>query len=167
MQHLGKFTLCFWILFCSLQFFQNQLFWKILSGIPSEYQIVWIQIRPDRHFVGPDLGPNCLQRSLADITSGQRVSLWEDNCGDGKLRGKYFCFIWCDWLKLFTLCMQGNFPGYFVVCWFFLKINSYSNISFRNIYTVKSRLGPKFCRAWSGSKLFAKVIRRWYWQVNC
>ena len=27
-------------------FFQNQLFRKILSGIPSEYQTVWIQIRP-------------------------------------------------------------------------------------------------------------------------
>ena len=27
--------------------FQNQLFRKILSGIPSEYQTVWIQIMPD------------------------------------------------------------------------------------------------------------------------
>ena len=25
-----------------------------------------------RHFVGPDLGPNCLQRLSADDTSGQR-----------------------------------------------------------------------------------------------
>ena len=28
-------------------FFQNQLFRKILSGIPSECQTVWTQIRPD------------------------------------------------------------------------------------------------------------------------
>ena len=28
-------------------FFHDQLFWKILSGIPSEHQAVWIQIRPD------------------------------------------------------------------------------------------------------------------------
>ena len=28
-------------------FFQNQLFQKILSGIPSESQTDWIQIRPD------------------------------------------------------------------------------------------------------------------------
>ena len=31
----------------SADFFQNQLFWKILSGILSECQTVWIQIRPD------------------------------------------------------------------------------------------------------------------------
>ena len=31
----------------SADFFQNQLFRKILSGIPSECQTVWIQIRPD------------------------------------------------------------------------------------------------------------------------
>ena len=31
----------------SADIFQNQLFRKILSGIPSEWQTVWIQIRPD------------------------------------------------------------------------------------------------------------------------
>ena len=31
----------------SADFFQNQLFRKILSGIPSECQIAWIQIRPN------------------------------------------------------------------------------------------------------------------------
>ena len=31
----------------SADFFQNQLFRKILSGLPSECQTVWIQIRPD------------------------------------------------------------------------------------------------------------------------
>ena len=31
----------------SSDFFQNQLFRKILSGIPSECHIVWIQIRPN------------------------------------------------------------------------------------------------------------------------
>ena len=31
----------------SADFFQYQLFRKIISGIPSECQIVWIQIRPD------------------------------------------------------------------------------------------------------------------------
>ena len=31
----------------STEFFYNQLFQKILSGIPSECQTVWIQIRPD------------------------------------------------------------------------------------------------------------------------
>ena len=45
-------------------FFQNQLFRKIISGIPSECQTVWTQIRPDV-LSGSDLGPNCLQK-LAD-----------------------------------------------------------------------------------------------------
>ena len=40
----GKlFTFCCHLLI----FFQNQLFQKILSGIPSECQTDWIQIRPD------------------------------------------------------------------------------------------------------------------------
>ena len=41
---LGKFSTFFLL---SADFFQNQLFRKILSRIPSECQIVWIQIRPD------------------------------------------------------------------------------------------------------------------------
>ena len=36
-------------------------FLKILSGMPSECQTVWIQIRSDRCLVGPHLGPNFLQ----------------------------------------------------------------------------------------------------------
>ena len=53
-------------------FFQNYFSLKILSGVLSECQTVWIQIRinmsnrldpdQDRHFVGPDLCQNCLQR---------------------------------------------------------------------------------------------------------
>ena len=35
------------MLFVVCWFFQNQLFQKILSGIPSECQTDWIQIRPD------------------------------------------------------------------------------------------------------------------------
>ena len=35
----------------SADIFQNQLFQKILSGIPSECQTVWIQIRTDRKSV--------------------------------------------------------------------------------------------------------------------
>ena len=31
----------------SADLFQNQIFRKILSGIPSECQTVWIQMRPD------------------------------------------------------------------------------------------------------------------------
>ena len=35
---------CFFVVW---YFFQNQLFWKISSGLPSECQTDWIQIRPD------------------------------------------------------------------------------------------------------------------------
>ena len=54
-------------------FFKNQLFRKILSEIPSVSQ----SLDPDQaqHFVGPDLGPNCLQRLSADDISGQGVKL--------------------------------------------------------------------------------------------
>ena len=52
--------------------FHSQLFKIILSGIPSECQTVWIQIRPDKN-VAPDLGQNCLQRLVADNTSRQRI----------------------------------------------------------------------------------------------
>ena len=38
---------------------------KNLSGISVECQAFWIEIMP----IGPDLGPNCLQRLSADDTS--------------------------------------------------------------------------------------------------
>ena len=41
---LSNFTLFF---LSSADFFQNQLFRKFLSRIPSKCQIAWIQIRPD------------------------------------------------------------------------------------------------------------------------
>ena len=75
LQDLGKvsiFNLCmlgnFSCFSCRLlTFFQNLLFQKILSGILSECQTVWIQIRTDS--VGPDLGSDCLQRLSADNKS--------------------------------------------------------------------------------------------------
>ena len=44
------------------------LFSKILLGIPSEDQTVWI------HFVWPDLGLNCLPRLSADNNGRQEVN---------------------------------------------------------------------------------------------
>ena len=48
----------------SADFFQNQLLQKILLGPLS----VSNRLEPDqdRHLVGPDLGPNCLQILSAD-----------------------------------------------------------------------------------------------------
>ena len=34
-----------------------------------------LDLNQARHFVGPDLGPNCLQRLSADDTSKQRVNV--------------------------------------------------------------------------------------------
>ena len=48
--------------------------------------------------------------------------------------------------------------------WIFFKSYFFKNIFQEYHQCVKqfgSRSGPKFCRAWSGSKLFAKVISRW------
>ena len=56
-----------------LIFFQNHLFLKILPEIPSDCQKVRIQIRSD--IVGPDLGPNCLQKlSIDDKRSVKKLS---------------------------------------------------------------------------------------------
>ena len=60
---LGNFS-CF--LSCA-DFFPNHLFRNILSGIPSVSNS--LDSDQARHFVGPDLGPNCLQRLLADDNS--------------------------------------------------------------------------------------------------
>ena len=53
----------------SAYFFQHQLFRNILSGIRSECQT---GLDPDQAqpSVGPDLGPNCLQKLSADGTRG-------------------------------------------------------------------------------------------------
>ena len=66
---------CFSCFLLSADFFQNQLFRKILSGIPS----VSNSLDPDqaRQFVGPELGPNCLQKLSAEDISRQRVNTKE------------------------------------------------------------------------------------------
>ena len=58
------------VVFSSSDFFKST-FRKIISGIPSECQTVWIQIRT----VGPDMGKNCLQRLSADDTSNNMMTL--------------------------------------------------------------------------------------------
>ena len=68
---LQCFTLCLLGNFCaflsSADFFQNQLFRKTLSRITIR---MLNSLDPDqaRQNVGPDLGPNCLQRLSADGT---------------------------------------------------------------------------------------------------
>ena len=70
----------------SADFFQNQLFRKILSGLPLECQTVWITDQA-RQNVGPDLCPNCLQRLSADDQSRELI------CWNGLV----FVIIWGCW----------------------------------------------------------------------
>ena len=57
----------FMLFLSSADFKKKKLFQKIISGIPSEWQTVWIHNKA-QHSVGPDLGPNCLERLSADAT---------------------------------------------------------------------------------------------------
>ena len=63
--------------FCRLLiFFLNHFFFrKILSGIPSEWQTVKLDPDQTRPFLGPGLGPNCLQRLTADAYRRQGVKI--------------------------------------------------------------------------------------------
>ena len=59
----------------------------------------------------------------------------------------------------------GIFSGFFVICW---SADFFQNSHFEKIFQeyhqsvkqFRSRSGPTFWRAWSGSKLFTKVISR-------
>ena len=52
-------------------------FQKNSSGIQSECQTVWIQIRPDIFFVRPDLGPNCLQSYQQTTLVGIELKIFQ------------------------------------------------------------------------------------------
>ena len=56
------------MVFNVILFFSKSTFSKKSLGLPSECQTVSIQ---DRHLVGSDLGPKCLQRLSADDTRRQ------------------------------------------------------------------------------------------------
>ena len=59
------------MLFCRLLLFQNNLSkYSFRNTIRVSNRFDPDQVQP---FVGPDLGPNCLQRLSADDTSRQRV----------------------------------------------------------------------------------------------
>ena len=69
----------------------------------------------------------------------------------------YLCFH----LSFLTLACCVILNAFFVVCWFFFKINLFEKLFHEYHQSVKqfgSRSGPTF--SWSGSKLFATVISR-------
>ena len=154
----------------SSDFFQDQLFWKILSGTLSECQTACIQIRIDI-----DLGPNCLQRLnftffLSFVILFFSRSTFSKSSFRNTIRvsnsldpNKNLHFVGPD---LVPNCLQklsddkvfwGIFSCFFVVCWLFSK-STFSKKSFRNTIRVSNGLDPG--RSWFGSKLFAKVISR-------
>ena len=60
-----------------------------------------------------------------------------------------------------------NFPPFFVACWFLSKINVFQkflsglrSVLDQSVKQFGSRSAQTFCQAWSGTKLFAKVISR-------
>ena len=57
---------------------------------------------------------------------------------------------------IYILCMQGNFSWNCGCLLTFFKINFFQKNIKVNLFVSRS-----FCRSWSGSKLFAKVISRW------
>ena len=65
--------------------------------------------------------------------------------------------------RMLPLCLLGNSACFFVVCWFFSKSTFPKEIFQECNQSVKQfwfRSGRMLCRAWSGSKLFTKVISR-------
>ena len=78
---------------------------------------------------------------------------------------------WSDWagveayfhLTKLTQCMLGNFSQLFCRLLTFFKLNFFKKFFQEHYQSVKqfgSRSGPTLCWAWSGSKLFAKIISR-------
>ena len=61
------------------------------------------------------------------------------------------------------LFMLGNFSRFFVVCWFFFKINFFEKffvIYHSSVKQIGNRSGQTFCRAQSGSNLWANNASR-------
>ena len=108
-----------------------------------------------------DLGLDCLSRLSWQATSDRNLEhLWYVLYAPSQPIRKYF-LIHKAWAL--THYLLGNFSSFFIH-WFVSKSTFLKN-SFSNIISVQqfgSRSGPTFCRAWSGSKLFAKVISRWH-----
>ena len=67
-----------------------------------------------------------------------------------------------------TLWMLGNFARFFCRLLIFFKINFSKKFFQKYHQSIKqfgSRSGLTYCQAWSGSKLFAKIISRRHKQV--
>ena len=100
-----------------------------------------------RHIVGPDLGPNCLQRLSTDDTSRQRVNL--NKCICIYLMSEDICRITINLLSLtlYQLVSSADF-----LC-----------------TQLRPRSGQTFCRTLSESKLFdtlMKFLKEFFEDIN-
>ena len=58
--------------------------------------------------------------------------------------------------------LSSSLKAFVVDCWLFFKINffkKYFQDQYQSVRQLGFRSRPTFCQSWSGSKLFAKVIR--------
>ena len=63
------------------------------------------------------------------------------------------------------LCLLGNFASFFIVCWYFFKINFWEKFFQEYHQSVKkfgSRSGPMFCQSWSVCKCYQQTILIYY-----
>ena len=117
-------------IFFSKSIFKKKIFQNTIR-VPNS-------LDPDQvtHFVGPDLGPNCLQRLLADDTSRQRVTV------NRKVH------------RLLTLCMLSKFS------YFFCHLTTFIKNSFWNTIRVSYYLDPNQNKSYVGPGLGLNCLQR-------
>ena len=156
------------------------LFLKVSFSYYSLMKIIRVSngldLDQDRHYVGLDLGPNCLQRSSENDTSKQRVK--QSCCYNTKLSTQRQSW---SGSKLFAKLSEDDTSRQRVrhLCSYNTKLSTdsrswsgsklFAKLSEND--TSRQRVKQSCCyntkfstdsRSWSGFKLFAKIIRRWH-----
>ena len=131
----------------------------------------------DRQSVDPDLNPNCIKLWLCSrkILLKKLHVFWKKSADDKKHENFPECNIkmlpskvWVFYFGILCIpwprnCMLCNCSCFCCPLLTFFKINFFKKFFQQNYQSGKQlgfRSGPTFCRSWSGSKLFAKVISR-------
>ena len=136
------------LLLSSADFFFKITFSKILLGTLS----VSNSLDPvkNRHSVGPDLGPNCLQR----LSTDDKIRHWHTELKSNQQLGSY-CKVSSDKLEWMTIpavhCLTlppGNFYAFcrllnFFKTYFFKKFFHEYHL---RVKQIGSRSDPTFCR---------------------
>ena len=98
--------------FCRLQIFFKIIFFFFKKFFQECHQSVK-QFDPDQaqHFIGPDLGPNCLQRLSADDTRRQKVGQLIPNKKPCCNAIDLTCFLFMHLLNLSKSTFKTNLSG--------------------------------------------------------